>query len=795
MAGNIQYPPQQLPFLRKTKEWRKKHLDWAESRSFFNYSPVRNSVKHKKLNYDLVNGRLNLEDMKLIINPDNLVAGYIPDNIQHYPIMNSKLNLLRGEELSRVFDMRVCITNPNAVSEIENSKKEELLGQLQALVENTTEDRNAMNAKLEKLDEYYSYEWQDLREIRANALINHYSKELSFKNTFNDGFMDGMTVGEEIYQCDIIGGEPTLERLNPLKIRVFKSGASNRIEDAEMVVLEDYWSPSRVIDTYYDVLTSKDIKHIEEAPFDGSGDSTDSMGNYDDTKGFVYRGNVDESVWSSEGFYWEPNGGVENSLLPFDTMGNVRVLRVFWKSRRKIKKVKSYNLETGEEEFNLYPENYVVNKDLGEEEQVLWINEAWEGVKIGKDIYVNMRPRVVQYNRLDNPSRCHFGIVGQVYNLNEGKPFSMVDMMKPYNYMYNAVHDRLNKLIAHNWGKLVMLDLAKVPAGWEINKWLYYAKVNNLMVVDSFKEGNKGAATGVMAGSMNNAHSGVVDASMGNEIQFNISLLEFLKGEMSEIVGVTRQREGQISNRETVGGVERSTLQSSHITEWLFATHDDVKKRALECFLETAKIALKGHAKKFTYLLPDHTQRIIDIDGDEFAECDYGIVVDNSEQSQALNQNLGQLAQAALQNQLLDFTSLMKLYGSSSLAEKQRIVEVSEKKAMQRVEQQQQQQTELQQQQMQQQARMQQQQLEQQDMMNQRDNETRIIVAQINSKAEADRLAIINHDDGVEEPVFTEEAKANLKEKIREFDAKLKLDRQKLELEKKKVAKMGNKNK
>ena len=418
MAGNIQYPPQQLPFSRKTKEWRKKHLDWAESRSFFNYSPVRNSVKHKKLNYDLVNGKLNLEDMKLIINPDNLVAGYIPDNIQHYPIMNSKLNLLRGEELSRVFDMRVCITNPNAVSEIENSKKEELLEQLKALVENTEEDQNVMNAKLEKLDEYYSYEWQDLREIRANALVNHYSKELSFKSTFNDGFMDGMTVGEEIYQCDIVGGEPTLERLNPLKVRVFKSGASNRIEDAEMVVLEDYWSPSRVIDTYYDVLTPKDIKHIEEAPFDGSGDSTDSMGNYDDTKGFIYRGNVDESMWSSEGFYWEPTGGAENSLLPFDTMGNVRVLRVFWKSRRKIKKVKSYNIETGEEEFNLYPENYVVNKDLGEEEQVLWINEAWEGVKIGKDIYVNMRPRVVQYNRLDNPSRCHFGIVGQVYNLN-----------------------------------------------------------------------------------------------------------------------------------------------------------------------------------------------------------------------------------------------------------------------------------------------------------------------------------------------------------------------------------------
>lgn len=75
--------------------------------------------------------------------------------------------------------------------------------------------------------------------------------------------------------------------------------------------------------------------------------------------------------------------------------------------------------------------------------------------------------------------------------------------------------------------------------------------------------------------------------------------------EMSEVAGITKQREGQVANRETVGGVERATLQSSHITEYLFLIHDDVKKRALEAFLETAKIALKGRSKKFQYLLSD----------------------------------------------------------------------------------------------------------------------------------------------------------------------------------------------
>jgi len=105
-----------------------------------------------------------------------------------------------------------------------------------------------------------------MREVRGNALLNHYIKEYNIPFLFNQGFMDGMITGEEIYQCDIIGGEPTLERVNPLKIRVFKSGYSNRIEDADIILIEDYWSPSKVIDTFYDVLTKKDIDYIDKMP-------------------------------------------------------------------------------------------------------------------------------------------------------------------------------------------------------------------------------------------------------------------------------------------------------------------------------------------------------------------------------------------------------------------------------------------------------------------------------------------------------------------------------------------------
>ena len=785
MSEFINLPPQQLPFHRKTKKWRKQIVDWADSKTFFNYSPVRNSVIHKKINYDLLNGKLHMQDLEMVINPENQSAGFIPDKIQHYPIMNSKLNVLRGEESKRVFDFRVIITNPNSISEIENAKKEELLQRLQQMMANSAQSEEEFNQELEKLNDYFTYEWQDYREIRANALLNHYVKEYNMPLLFNNGFMDAMTIGEEIYQCDIVGGEPVIMKVDPLKIRIFKSGYSNKIEDADMIILEDYWSPGQIIDTFYDVLTQKDIEYIEKAPYTLGQASADSMDNIDDRAGFVNNYMIGDEITSQEGFFWDPLGtadGVNSSLLPFDMVGNIRVLRVYWKSRRRIKKVKSYDPETGEEIFNFYPETYVIDKDNGEEEQILYINEAWEATKIGEKIYVNMRPKVVQYNKLSNPSRCHFGIVGSIYNLNGNRPFSLVDMMKNYNYLYDVVHDRLNKFMAKNWGKILRLDIAKIPKGWNIEKWMYYAKANGLAVEDSFREGNIGAATGKLAGAMNNASSGIIDAEFGNSIQSQINLLEFIKMEMSDVAGISRQREGQISNRETVGGVERATLQSSHITEYLFIQHDDVKKRALECFLETAKIALKGRSKKFQYILSDSSMRVMDIDGDEFAESDYGLLVDNGQGTQELSQKLDMLAQAALQNQTLSFSTIMKLYNSSSLAEKQRIVENDERKIQERNTQAQQQQLEVQQQeaQMKQEAEIAKMELE--DTLNQRDNETKILVAQIAASVKVNQ----GDTDGIQEPM-SEEAREKLKEQIRQFNAKLELDRERLNFDKDKA--------
>ena len=785
----IGFPQQRLSDKQKGKQWRRKCVDYADAKgSALNSSAVRKSFLHKKINYDLINMKLHIDDLQYVLNPNKLKANYIPDTIQHYPTINPKLNVLRGEAISRVFDWHFTVTNPNAVSEIENTKRDAVYQSLQSLIESQSLSDEDYQKRLTEQNDYFQYQYQDMREVRANELLKHYNRQYDFKDLFDtQGIMDAMIVKEEIYLNDIIGGEPVVERVDPMKLRVFMSGNSNRIEDADMLVYEDYKSVGWVYDTFHDVLTSKDQEYLEKLLTGTAGDDVDI---WDDKNAYIHDTEIGDAMVSNPHFFSSMLGNLDytTTLQPYDGEGNVRVLRVYWKSRRKIKKIKFYDPETGEEDYKLMPQTYVADTTRGEEEEILWVNEAWEGTKIGTEIYVNIRPRPVQYFSMSNPSKCHFGIIGQLYNIGNTNSPSLVDTLKPYSYMYDAVFDRLYKLIESNLGKLTILDLSFKPDSWDVDKWMYFAKVNHLAVKNSFNEGKKGASTGKLAGALNNNSSGVIDASVTQEIQYNIQLLDWLEITMGKACGISPQREGQISNRETVGGVERATLQSSHITEWLFAQHDNLKKRELECFIETAKIALKGKKKKFEYITSEGSKRIMEIDGDEFAECDYGLVVDNSQGTQALSQKLETLAQAGLQNQLINFSTMMKLYSTDSIAEKIRMIETSERRMQEQQEQIRQEQMQMQQQQVQAEAEQKQLEMEQRDLQNQRDNDTRVLVAKIQAQANIDS-SVARASGFTETPMqpLSDKDRAELSQRVREFDEKNKLEHEKLKLEREKI--------
>ena len=121
-------------------------------------SGVRKSLKNKIINYNLVNGKLDIKDFAMILNPNNQIASYIPDKIQHYPIINSKLNILTGEESSRRFDYKLVVTNPDQISEIEENKKQAWMQDLSMWATQESESEEDAARDLEKIEKYNKYE-------------------------------------------------------------------------------------------------------------------------------------------------------------------------------------------------------------------------------------------------------------------------------------------------------------------------------------------------------------------------------------------------------------------------------------------------------------------------------------------------------------------------------------------------------------------------------------------------------------------------------------------------------------
>jgi len=762
--NNIQMPRQRLSYSEKNKDWRKDNLDFADKHSFYYNEEVRNSLRNKAVNLNLYNGIVDVRDITNVVNPSHIEASYIPDNIPHNPILVPKVDLLVGEESKRRFDWSVVVTNPDAISKKEEEKKKFLMERLTALLEANYQD-DELKAKMTELGKYMKYSWQDLREKMANQILKHYWQELRFAEKFTKGFKDALIMAEEIYLLDISHGEPVFEKLNPLKVHAVRSGNSDRLEDASIIIIEDYKSPNQLVDEYYDELKPDEIDCLLDYS------TTTSKGTYseDNDNHTLFRDNQSIlGMYDSVFTLAELNGHYFGSNYT-DENGNIRELRVRWKSLRKVKKIKFYD-EYGETQYRFESEEYITDKNMGEEETIFWINEGWEGIKLGKDIYLKMRPLPVQYVKANNPSRGHLGIIGQIYNTNQGKAVSLVDRGKNLQYMYDAMFDRLNKAIATNYGKILELDLAKVPANWEIEKWMHFAVVNKIAVVDSFKEGTHGAATGKLSGSMNTVGGHVMDMETGSYIQQHIQLLEFIKMELGEICGVSRQREGQIENRETVGGVERSVNQSSHVTEYWFMLHESVKIRVLEAFLETAKIALRDvENKKVQYILDDQTIEILNMEGEELAESDYGILVTSTSKTIELEQAIKQYAQAFVQNGGA-LSTIMDIYFSPSLMDMRRKLETAEEEMQQRNSEQAQEQNKIQREQMQAQVQLEQQKLELEDTKNIRDNDTKRYIAELGQEGGE----ITTGEDGINDPLEFNKFNLDIEKARKDYEIKIK---------------------
>lgn len=783
---NSAFPRQKLPLSKKGKKWQEDCVNYIIGEG--NVTSGGNSTSYYgelQTYYNLYNSIFDEKDFKSITNPFKVEDGF-PATPHDFNIIRPKVDLLIGEETKRPLNFRVIRTSQEATSEMQEKEKQMILQYIEAAItaKMSPEEAQQFQEQLqsgeimppEQIAKYMDKDYKDIVENTAYHSLTYLREKLDLDNEFIKGWKDGLISGREIYYVGVLNAEPYAERVNPICFSYDKSPDLDFIEDGSWCCRKMRMPITEVYDRYYDKLEEKDLDRLEEmigsTPGRNLGD----------------RSPVDMGIQLR--IY-------DNPIFEGSGKSLVNVWHCCWKSFKKIFYVTTTD-DAGQSQINIVDETY---QPVGNEVSVEpdWIIEVWEGYRAGSDLYFGIQPIEYQHVSIDNPNSQKLPYCGAIYSNTNSKPRSLVSILKPLQYMYIVLWYRLELAIARDKGKVVNMDITQIPKSMNISpaKWMHYLSSVGVNFINPYEEGwNIPGREGGKPAQFNQITA--LDLTMSNVIAEYIQLMDKIEELAGTISGITQQREGAVSTSEMVGNVERSVVQSSHITEPLFWVHNQCKRRVLNMLLNAAKGAWEETGKqKLQYIFDNGERAFLDI-APKFYYEDMDVFVSDTSKDLENIQKLQQLIQPAMQNgaSLLEAAEILTNDNFNIIKQKLKDMQTRQEQI-----QQQQQEAEAQQQQqlqqMQNEAKQQELMLQEAQMDLQRyqidqDNQTKIAVAQINAYRGTEELD--QDQNGIPDPVeigkqAIEQQKINQDAYNKRYEAKQKreIEDQKIQLEKDKM--------
>ena len=726
---NANFPQQKLPLSKKDKQWKHDCVNYIIGEgNVVSGGMQKTHFGEIQTYYDLYNSIFDENDFKRITNPFKVADGF-PATPQDFNIIRPKVDLLIGEETKRPLNFRVVRTSQEATSELMDKEKQMLIQYMMSAItaRMSPEEQQQFQEQLqsgevmppEEIGKYMRRDYKDVVENTAYHALVYLREKLGLDNEFIKGWKDGLIAGEEIYYVGVLNDEPYMERVNPQYFSYDMSPDLEFIEDASWCCRKMRLPVAEVYDRYYDKLEEKDLDKLNEML---TGRPSNDLGEKDPVDNFNH---INMHIY-------------DNPVFDQKTRHNINVWHCCWKSFKKIKYVTMLD-DQGQAQIEIVDEFYEpVGTELAVEDD--WIVEVWEGYRAGSDLYFGIQPIEYQHVSIDDPNSQKLPYCGAVYSNTNSRPRSLVSILKPLQYMYIVLWYRLELALARDKGKVVNMDITQIPKSMGITpaKWMHYLSSVGVNFINPYEEGwNIPGREGGKPATFNQLTA--LDLTMSNVIAEYIQLMDKIEQLAGTICGITEQRQGEISTSELVGNVERSVIQSSHVTEPLFWVHNQCKRHVLNMLLNTAKGAWQQSGKKkLQYIFDNGERAFIDINPKFYFE-DMDVFVSDTSKDLENIQKLQQLIQPAMQNGASLLEAAEVLTNDNFNIIKQKLKDMQDRQdQLQQQQQQAEQQQAMQIQQMQNEAKQQELMLQEAQMDLDRykidaDNQTKIAVAEISA--------------------------------------------------------------
>lgn len=675
---------------KQDESWIKNSMDYFANKAYAEY--VKNRDTFVK-NYDLVKGILRMEDFYQepeVKSFTEMLKGDLdlPSYVKHYSIITTPINNLVGEISKRPDTFRIKAFDDDSQSEelefktevlqefvISQAKQkimEKLAMQGQEIDEEQLQQMTMEQVK-EKLDSYTS-----VAEKWANHILTCQKAEFNLKEKSEDAFRDLCISAREFYHVYEDNSKLgfNIEVTNPKNTwflttpdRKWISDPTGRNQGAYAAGTVQVMELSEIIESIPD-LTKEEIDHLRSSLQDyGLINVRESnLGNPDVTPGQdsiqydTYDPLVLQTRMMIESEMKENNDGLKDFLGLTSNVSSFGykyvVVRAYWISKRKIGKL-IYLDEMGNEQTVLVDENYK-SKTIPTQISLEWgwINQWYQGTKIGPDIY-HMKPlKILNY--------CP--IIGTMHEIKNTEAKSLVDLMKPFQVLYNICMNQLYKLLEKEIGNVASVNIRRVPRlrdGDEqdsLDIWEMEARERGIIFDDDSPENTKAPVS-------NTSLARNIDLTRSNEIQSRYNLAMQLKNECWELIGITRQRLGNTQASESATGVNTAVSQSYAQTEPLFVAHEYVLGQLYQAIVDAAQyIESAKPLSTLSYITSEGESAFIQVNGNDLKLRDLKVFPTNRPEDTQMFNELRQLSQAVIQNggTLYD---IIELYSTKSMRE------------------------------------------------------------------------------------------------------------------------------
>jgi hypothetical protein len=678
---------------KQDESWVKNTMDYFANKAYAEYVKSRDTFVK---NYDLIKGILRREDFyqepEVRSFTDVLTSDLeLPAYVKHYSIMTTPINELVGEISKRPDAFRVKAFDDDSKSEelefktqllqdyvVSQAQKKILEKAAFAGVDVSEEElqEKTLEQVKDELDSYTS-----VAEKWANHVLTAEKAEFVLKEKSEDAFRDLLISSREffhIYEDNSKTGF-NVEVANPKNTwflttpdRKWISDPTGRAQGAYAAGIVQVMELSEIIEAIPD-LTKEEIDHLRSSLQDyglinvresNLGNPNAIPGN-DSVQYDTYDPLVLQTRMIIESEMKENNDGLKDFLGLTSNVSSFGykyvVVRAYWISKKKIGKV-IYLDEMGNEQSMLVDENYKSGTIPTQESlEWGWINQWYQGIKIGPDIYHIKPYKLLPY--------CP--IIGQTFEVKNTEAKSLVDMMKPFQVVYNVCMNQLYKLLEKEVGKVQLMSIRHIPipkdgdAQDALDIWEMEARNRGVVFIDDSPENLKSPS------SFNQFTS--LDLTRTQEIQSRYTLAQQIKNECWELIGMSRQRLGSITASESATGTNAAITQSYAQTEPLFVAHEYIMGQLYQALIDASLyIEAQKPQSTISYITSEGESAFVSVNGTDLRFRDLKVFLTNRPEDKQMFSEIRGLSQAVIQNggSLHD---VIELYSTNSMRQMKQV--------------------------------------------------------------------------------------------------------------------------